>query len=261
MPKFAANLSFLFNEVEFLERIPLAAAQGFTACEFMFPYDYDAKDLRARLDAHGLKLVLFNTAQGDWAAGERGIAAVPGREAEFDAAIADAARYACVLGNTLIHVMAGLEGQGANRETFVENLRRGADAVAADGLTLIIEPINTRDMPGYFLSRTRSALDIIAEVGRANVGLQFDLYHRAIMDGDVEAGLIEAKSVIRHMQIASPPDRGEPDRGELDYKHLLGIIDASGYDGTIGLEYKPRAGTIPGLAWMQALGVAPAAGV
>jgi hydroxypyruvate isomerase len=255
VPKFASNLSFLFNEADFLERIPLAAAQGFTACEFMFPYDYDAHELRRHLDANGMKVVLFNAAQGDWAAGERGIAAVPGREAAFDAAIANAARYARVLGNKLIHVMAGLDAQGPNRETFIENLRRGADAVAADGLTLIIEPINTRDMPGYFLSRTRPALDVIADVSRANVGLQFDLYHRAIMDGHVEAGLAEAKPVIRHMQIASPPDRGEPDKGDLDYKHLLGVINASGYDGYIGLEYKPRAGTIPGLAWMKALGV------
>lgn len=256
MPKFAANLSFLFNEVDFLERIPAAAAQGFSACEFMFPYDYDAQDLRARLDANGLKLMLFNTAQGNWAAGERGIAAVPGREAEFDAAIASAAAYARVLGNKLVHVMAGLEGQGANRETFVANLKRGADAVVADGLALIIEPINTRDMPGYFLSRTRPALEIIADVGRANVGLQFDLYHRAVMDGDVEAGLAEARSVIRHMQIASPPDRGEPDKGDLDYRHLFKVIDEIGYDGYVGLEYKPRAGTIPGLAWAQTLGVA-----
>ena len=255
MPRFAANLSFLFNEVPFLERIPAAAAQGFTACEFMFPYEYDALELRGRLDKHNLKLVLFNTTQGEWNAGERGIAAVPGREADYDAAIAHAAAYARVLGNKLIHVMAGLEGQGANCETFVANLKRGADAVAADGLTLIIEPINTRDMPGYFLSRTKQALDIIADVGRPNVGLQFDLYHRAIMDGEVEAGLAEAKPAIRHMQIASPPDRGEPDRGELDYKRLFSVIDHSGYDGYIGLEYKPRAGTIPGLAWAKALGV------
>lgn len=260
MPKFAANLSFLFNEVDFTERFPVAASQGFSACEFMFPYDYEANDLRGRLDASGLKPVLFNAAQGNWAAGERGIAAVPGREVEFDSAIANAARYARALGNKLIHVMAGLEAQGANRETFIANLRRGADAVAADGLTLIIEPINTRDMPGYFLSRTRPALDIIADVGRPNAGLQFDLYHRAIMDGDVELGLAEAKAVIRHMQIASPPDRGEPDKGDLDFKHLFGVIDVSGYEGYIGLEYKPRAGTIPGLAWMKALGVHPAAG-
>lgn len=255
MPRFAANLSFLFNEVPFLERIQAAAAQGFTACEFMFPYDYDPAALRGLLVERGLKLVLFNTAQGDWNAGERGIAAVPGRERDFDAAIASAAAYARVLGNKLVHVMAGLDKHGANRETFVANLRRGADAVAADGLTLIIEPINTRDMPGYFLSRTRPALDILADAGRPNVGLQFDLYHRAIMDGDVEGGLAEAKPVIRHMQIASPPDRGEPDKGDLDYKHLFSVIDGSGFDGYIGLEYKPRAGTIPGLAWAKTLGV------
>ncbi len=255
MPRFAANLSFLFNEVSFPDRFTAAAEQGFTACEFMFPYDYEAASLRRRLDANGLQLVLFNAAQGNWEAGERGIAAVPGREADFDAAILQAAGYARVLGNKLVHVMAGLETQGASRSTFIENLRRGADRVEGDGLTLIIEPINTRDMPGYFLNRTAQALDILANVGRTNVGLQFDLYHRHIMDGDVEAGLREAKAVIRHMQIASPPDRGEPDRGELDFKRLFDVIDRSGYEGYIGLEYKPRAGTVPGLDWAKALGV------
>lgn len=255
MLRFAANLSFLFNEVPFLDRIPAAASQGFTACEFMFPYDHDALDLRARLDKSALKLVLFNSAQGDWAKGERGIAAVPGREAEFDAAIADATAYARVLGNTLVHVMAGLESQGADRDTFVSNLRRGADAFAGDGLTLVVEPINTRDMPGYFLSRTRQGLDIIADVDRTNVGLQFDVYHRAIMDGDIEAGFTEALPLIRHIQVASPPDRGEPDKGEVDYAVVFSMIDASGYGGHIGLEYKPRAGTVPGLAWANALGV------
>lgn len=255
MLRFAANLSFLFNEVPFPDRFAAAAEQGFTACEFMFPYDYEAASLRQRLNANGLGLVLFNAAQGNWEAGERGIAALPGREAEFDAAISQSAGYARVLGNKLVHVMAGLETQGACRSTFIENLRRGADAVAGDGLTLIIEPINTRDMPGYFLNRTTQALDILADVGRANVGLQFDLYHRHIMDGDVEAGLREAKSVIRHMQIASPPDRGEPGQGELDFKRLFDVIDRSGYEGYIGLEYKPRAGTVPGLDWVKALGV------
>ena len=258
MPRFAANLSFLFNEVPFLERFGAAAAQGFKAVEFMFPYEYPAEALRALLDTHGLKLVLFNAAQGDWAAGERGIAALPGREAEFDAAISTALGYAKVLGNRLIHVMAGLESGGANATTLVANLQRGADRAAAQGVTLIIEPINTRDMPGYFLSRTRQALDIIAGAGRANIGLQFDLYHRHVMEGDVVGGLKEAKSVIRHMQIASPPDRGEPDHGELGYKTLLMLIDASGYSGFIGLEYKPRAGTVAGLKWMKEMGVGPA---
>ncbi|MEQ1715502.1 MAG: 2-oxo-tetronate isomerase [Hyphomicrobium sp.] len=258
MPRFAANLSFLFNEVPLLERFEAAAAHGFTACEFMFPYAWAAEDLHARLAAASMQLVLFNTAQGNWDAGERGIAALGGREAEFDAAIGEAAGYARVLGNKLIHVMAGLESHGATRETFVANLRRAADRVAGEGLTLVIEPINTRDMPGYFLSRTGQALGILADVARANVGLQFDLYHRHIMDGAVEAGLAEAKAHIRHMQIASPPDRGEPDQGDLDFKHLLSVIDASGYDGFIGLEYRPRAGTVPGLAWMKTLGFAAA---
>lgn len=259
MPKFAANLSFLFNELDFLERIPAAAAQGFTACEFMFPYDYAADDLRRRLDANGLKLVLFNTAQGRWSDGERGLAALPGREADFDGAIASATQYARALGCSLLHVMAGLEPHGAERATFLANLRRGADAVAAHGLTLVIEPINTKDMPGYFLTRTRQALDLIADVGRPNVGLQFDLYHRAMTEGDVEAGMAEAGSVIRHMQIAAPPDRGEPDGGTLDFKALLRAIDASGYAGYVGLEYKPRAGTVPGLAWAQKFGLSLAA--
>jgi hydroxypyruvate isomerase len=221
----------------------------------MFPYDWPANELKAQLDAFSLKQVLFNTAQGNWAAGERGIAALPGREAEFDAALAQALTYADVLGNRLVHVMAGLETHGAERATFIANLKRGAGVAEAAGVTLVIEPINTRDMPRYFLSRTQQALDVLRDVGRANVGLQFDLYHRAIMDGDVAKGLEEVRAAVRHMQIASPPDRGEPDEGELDYRTLLARIDASGYDGYIGLEYKPRNGTVPGLAWAKRLGV------
>ena len=255
MPRFAANLTFLFNEVPFLERFAAAAAQGFTACEFMLPYDYPAEDLRARLDETGLTLVLFNTAQGNWAAGERGIAALPGREAEFDAALDSARAYARVLGNKLVHVMAGIDQHGARRETFVANLQRAADRVAGDGLTLVIEPINTRDMPGYFLNRTGPALEILRDVDRTNVGLQFDCYHRAIMDGEVAQGYAEALPLIRHIQVASPPDRGEPDQGEVDYAQVFKMIDASGYKGHIGLEYKPRGETVAGLAWANTLGV------
>ena len=254
MPRFAANLSFLFTELPFLERFAAAAAQGFDAVEFMFPGEWPAADLRAALDANGQKLILFNAAQGNWAAGDRGIAALPGREAEFEGAIVLALDYADVLGNRLIHVMAGLESGSANAATFVANLQKGADMAAARDVALIIEPINTRDMPGYFLSRTKPALDIIAAVRRSNVGLQFDLYHRHMMEGDVSAGLRAVKDVVRHMQIASPPDRGEPDRGELNFKTLLPEIDASGYDGFIGLEYKPRSGTVAGLNWRDALG-------
>ena len=255
MPRFAANLSFLFNEVPFLERFALASEQGFKAVEFMLPYEWPADQIRDLLDTHKLELVLFNTAQGNWAGGERGIAALPGRDAEFDAALEQALSYAHVLGNKLIHVMAGLEPKGANTKTFVANLRRAADRVEASGVTLVIEPINTRDMPGYFLNLTRQALDIIADVARPNLGLQFDLYHRHLMEGDVVTGLADVKGIARHIQIASPPDRGEPDHGDLDFKHLLGLIDASGYSGHIGLEYKPRAGTILGLAWAKRLGV------
>lgn len=255
MPRFAANLSFLFTEVPFVERFAAAAQAGFSAVEFMFPYEWPAADVKGLLDQYGLKLVLFNTAQGNWAAGERGIAALPGRDAEFDAAISQALQYAAVLGNRLIHVMAGLETQGAERATFIANLKRGADAAAAHGVSLVIEPINTRDMPGYFLTRTRQTLDILSEVGRDNAGLQFDLYHRHIMDGDVAKGLFEVRDTVRHMQIASPPDRGEPDSGDLDYAALLALIDASGYAGHIGLEYKPRNGTVPGLVWAKRLNV------
>lgn len=255
MLRFAANLSFLFNEVPFPERFAAAAAQGFKACEFMFPYDWPAREVRAWLDAAGLKLVLFNAAQGDWASGERGLAALPGRETEFDAAIEGAASYARALGSRLIHVMAGLEPKGASRAVFVANLARAADRVRDEGLTLVIEPINTRDMPGYFLNRTRQGLDILADVGRDNVGLQFDVYHRAIMDGAIEAGFREALALIRHIQIASPPDRGEPGAGDIDYKGVLAMIEASGYAGHVGLEYKPRGDTAAGLAWGKALGV------
>ena len=166
MPRFAANLSFLFQELPFLDRFEAAAAQGFKAVEFMFPYEYPAQDLRAALDKHGLALVLFNTAQGNWTAGERGIAAIPGRDTAFDQAIEQALQYAQVLGNSLIHVMAGLVTDGAERGAFVSNLKRAAGRASKEGVTLVIEPINTRDMPGYFLSRTSQAINILRDCGR-----------------------------------------------------------------------------------------------
>ena len=255
MPRFAANLSFLFNELPFLDRFAAASVQGFKAVEFMFPYEYPVQDLRALLDKHGLALVLFNTAQGNWAVGERGIAGIPRREREFEASIEKALQYSHVLGNGLIHVMAGLVTDGAERATFVANLQRAAERASEEGITLVIEPINTRDMPGYFLSRTRQAIDILRDVAKPNVGLQFDLYHRHMMDGDVLAGLHEARALIRHIQIASPPDRGEPDEGDLDFAALLAAIDASGYNGHIGLEYKPRGETVAGLKWIEKMGV------
>lgn len=255
MPRFAANLSFLFNEVPFLERFAAARRNGFDAVEFMFPYVWPAEYLKALLDEHDLSLVLFNAAEGNWEAGERGLAALPGREADFDAAITRALAYARVLDTKLIHIMSGLDQHGALAETLVANLARGATRAADDGVTLVIEPINTRDMPGYFLNRTRQALDILAAVGQPNVGLQFDLYHRHMMEGDVAGGMAEAWPAIRHMQIAAPPDRGEPDDAALHFKPLFDQIDAGGFDGYVGLEYKPRAGTEAGFAWAARHGV------
>lgn len=255
MPRFAANLSFLFTELPFRERFAAAAQHGFKAVEFMSADGVPTEDVRALLDRNRLELVLANGAQGDWAAGERGIAALRGREAEFDAAMAAALDDATVLGNRLIHVMAGVDKGEADGGVFVDNLTRAADHAAVHGVTLVIEPINTRDMPGYFVSRTKQALDLIAKAGRPNIGLQFDVYHRHVMEGDVEAGLAEAQSALRHIQIASPPDRGEPDKGDIDYRRLFALIDDSGYDGYVGCEYKPRAGTAPGLAWAKTLAV------
>jgi hydroxypyruvate isomerase len=256
MPRFAANLSFLFAELPFLDRFDAAAAAGFRAVEFMFPYEWPADDIAARLSANGLRNVLFNVAQGAWDKGERGIAALPDRSEEFAAAIDTALRYAEKLGCSQLHVMAGLTNHGANREAFVRNLASAADTAAASGVTLLIEPINTRDMPSYFLTSAEEARQLIGEVGKANVGLQLDLYHRQIMQKDAAAAVARFADITRHIQIASPPDRGEPDAGELDYAAIFRAIDAGGYAGWIGCEYKPRASTAEGLDWFRKCGVA-----
>lgn len=255
MPRFAANLSFLFTEVPFLERFAAAAAAGFRAVEFMFPYAWPADDIAGRLSAAGLRNVLFNVAQGDWAAGERGIAALPGRTGEFIDAIGTGLRYAASLQCPQLHVMAGLIEHGARRDTFVANLAAAADLAARSGVTLLIEPINTKDMPGYFLTAIEDAREIIAEVGKPNVGLQLDLYHRQVMRGDARDALREFAGITRHIQIASPPDRGEPDQGELDYAAIFRDIDAGGYSGWVGCEYKPRGRTADGLQWAGRCGV------
>ncbi|MEO1265663.1 MAG: 2-oxo-tetronate isomerase, partial [Pseudomonadota bacterium] len=240
MPKFAANLSFLFQDLDFLDRFEAAANAGFRGVEYLFPYDYPADEIAARLKQHGLTQALFNAPPGDWAAGERGLAAIPGREAEFEAAIAKAMDYADALACKLVHVMPGLAHHGARHETYVANLKRAATTAAEKGVTLILEPINTRDIPGFFLNTTEYARAVIHEVGAANVGLQFDLYHRQIQQGDVATSIETFKELTRHYQIASPPDRGEPDDGEMNYRYLFEAIDKTGYDGWVGCEYKPR---------------------
>jgi hydroxypyruvate isomerase len=255
MPRFAANLSFLFQDVPFLDRFEAAAGACFKGVELMFPYAHEASDIRARLDANGLELVLFNLAPGHWDKGERGFAAIPGREDDFAAAVDLALGYAERLGCRRLHAMAGLETHGATRKAFVANLKMAAQWAAAQGVDILIEPINTRDMPGYFLTRASEARDIIAEVGEANLKLQLDLYHRHIMEGDAAGAIRGFLPLTGHMQCASPPDRGEPDQGDLDYRALFRLIDEVGYEGWIGCEYKPRGDTRAGLAWIERCGV------
>lgn len=255
MPRFAANLTMMYNEHAVLDRFAAAAQDGFKAVEFLFPYDFLATELKARLDTHGLTQVLFNAPPGDWAAGERGIASLPGREDEFRRSIDSALDYVRVLGNRTLHVMAGLIAQGQSRErhreVYLKNLAYAAKTLQAEGITLIIEPINTRDMPGFFLNRQDDAQAICAEVGATNLKVQFDCYHCQIVEGDLALKLQRDMAGIGHIQIAGVPERHEPDIGELNYPYLFELIDTLGYDGWIGCEYRPRAGTSAGLGWLK----------
>ena len=255
MPRFCANLNFLFTEVPLLDRFEAAAKAGFKAVEIGNPYEASAGEIAAKLKANGLGLALINTSPGDAAKGERGRSALAGREKDFDADLEAALAYCAATGCKLIHVMAGLVHQGARRETFVANLEKAARKAAAAGITAVIEPINRRDIPGYFLNKLAEARAIIYEAGEPNLGLQFDLYHRQVEDGDVAVAIKEYAALTRHYQIANPPDRGEPDEGDLNYRWLLQQIDASGYTGWVGCEYKPRRTTVEGLGWAKACGV------
>ena len=221
----------------------------------MFPYAFKAEDIRDKLDANKLEMVLFNMAPGHWDRGERGFAALPGREDDFASAVDLALTYAETLGCPRLHAMAGLVDPGACREAYVANLTMAAAWAAEEDIEVLIEPINTRDMPGYFLTRTEEAIDIIREVAAPNLKLQFDLYHRHIMQGGVEEAIRTFAPVSGHIQCASPPDRGEPDQGDLDYKNLFRLIDQTGYQGWIGCEYKPRGAPLDGLGWPARCGV------
>ena len=255
MPKFAANLSLMFNELDFLDRFEAAAKAGFKGVEYLFPYDYNPEELAARLQANGLTQALFNLPPGDWENGERGLAAIPGREADFEAAVAKALTFADATDCRLLHAMPGLRHHGATWSAYISNLRKAAKMAAGHDVTIIIEPINERDIPGFFLNTTAIARAAIYEVGEPNIGLQFDLYHRQIQEGDVARAIAEFGSLARHYQIASPPDRGEPDDGEMNYRYLFKQIDATGYDGWVGCEYKPRGATMDGLVWAERCGV------
>jgi hydroxypyruvate isomerase len=254
MPQFAANLTMLFNEVAFMDRFAAAARAGFAGVEYLFPYDYDPAMLLELLREHRLTQVLHNLPAGNWSAGERGIACHPDRTAEFADGVERAVQYATALGCNQVNCLAGVIPSGVDpaeaRSTFVKNLRLAAPRLKTAGIKLLVEPINTRDIPNFFLNRTAQALAIIEEVGSDNLFLQYDMYHMQIMEGDLSATLKRHLSQIVHIQIADPPSRNEPGTGEINFRNLFALLDREGYAGWIGCEYKPAGRTEDGLGWM-----------
>jgi hydroxypyruvate isomerase len=279
MPRFAANLTMMYNEHAFLERFGAAARDGFKAVEFLFPYEFPPSEIKAQLADNGLKQVLFNAPPGDWTGGERGLASLPGREEEFRRSIDIALDYAAALGNDRVHVMAGLiqaphptphptphltphptphptpRSREQHRDVYIKNLTLAASMAQTARVTIVIEPINTRDMPGYFLNRQDEAQAICEEIGLPNLQVQFDCYHCQIVEGDLAVKLRRdmkrRNAGIGHIQIAGVPYRNEPDTGEVNYPYLFDLIDSLGYGGWIGCEYRPRAGTSDGLGWLM----------
>ena len=251
MPRFAANLSLMFTEHPFLDRFDAAAEAGFDAVEFLFPYEHPADAIAERLRRNDLAPALFNTPPGDWERGERGTASVPGRSAEFREGIERALDYAGTTGTRRLHLMAGQAASDdpAAASAFRRSVEWAADRAVGTGVTFVLEPINGRDVPGYFLDDFDRAEAVIAAVARPNVRLQFDIYHRQILHGDVTVALRRAMAVIGHIQIASVPSRNEPDGEELNLPFLFAELDRLGYDGFVGCEYRPRAGTLDGLGW------------
>ncbi|HSW08913.1 hydroxypyruvate isomerase [Aquabacterium sp.] len=257
MPKFAANLTMLFTDLPFLERFERAAKAGFTAVEFLFPYAHPAAEIKRRLDEHGLTPVLHNLPAGDWEAGERGIACLPERVDEFRAGVVRAVDYAQALGVPQLNCLAGKAPAGIDeatlRRTLVNNLRHAAAELQQAGLRLLIEPINTFDIPGFYLNRTAQALAILDEVGAANAFVQYDLYHAQRMEGELAATVQKHLARIGHIQLADNPGRNEPGTGEINYEFLFAHLDRIGYAGWIGCEYKPLTTTEAGLGWRQRL--------
>ena len=255
MPAFAANLTMLYTELDFLDRFAAARADGFEGVEYLFPYAYPAAQLRERLDKHKLAQVLHNLPAGDWAKGERGIACHPDRVGEFQDGVGKAIEYARALQCKQVNCLAGIRPPHVDpndaRETFIKNLQYAAPRLKDAGIKLLIEPINTRDIPGFFLNYTKQALEIIKAVGSDNLYVQYDIYHMQIMEGDL-ARTIEANlKLIPHMQLADNPGRNEPGTGEINYGYLLPHVDRLGYQGWIGCEYKPATTTDAGLAWAK----------
>ena len=259
MTKLAANLTMLFNEHGFMERFEAAARAGFRGVEFLFPYAFHADQIADRLNLYQLDLVLHNLPAGDWAAGERGIACHPARVGEFQDGVGEAIRYARVLGVKQLNCLAGIVPPGVTRAaaqaTLVKNMKFAAERLQSEGIRLLIEPINTFDIPGFFLSGTAQALEIIKDTGSDNLFLQYDIYHMQRMEGELANTLTNHLPQIRHVQLADNPGRFEPGTGEINYRYLFRLLDEIGYDGWIGCEYKPKATTLDGLGWRAAHGV------
>jgi hydroxypyruvate isomerase len=278
MPKFAANLHYLFAEVPFLERFEAAARAGFRAVEFQVPYDFPIPELVARLRGNGLEMVLFDAPMGNWDAGDRGLAAVPGREAEFRASLARVVEYGTALQCATVHAMAGVVGPGqdyqAAERTFVDNLRHAAAFLEPHGIAVVIEPINkkmglvkngpsytTQGMHGYFLNHTEHARRILDQVAHPNLHLHLDVYHMQMLEGHLAETLEASIGVTRHIQIAGVPGRHEPTVGEIHYPFLFDLLDSLGYDGWIGCEYRPKGDTLAGLGWGARYGLGARQGV
>lgn len=255
MPKFAANLTMLYNEVDFLDRFEASAAAGFKGVEYLFPYGFAKDELVDRLRSQGLTQVLHNLPAGDWEAGERGIACHPHRVGEFQDGVGRAIEYAAALGCKRINCLAGITPEGSDpttvREVLVQNLRFAATKLDEEGIVLLAEPVNTRDIPGFYLHNTRQALDIFDEVNSDNLRLQYDIYHMQIMEGDLAPTIEAHLDRIAHVQLADTPGRHEPGTGEINYPFLFQFLDDLDYEGWIGCEYKPKAGTKEGLSWAE----------
>ena len=254
MPRFAANLTMMFTELPFLSRFGAAAEAGFDAVEFLFPYDFDKGELASLLAANGLTLVLHNLPAGDWARGDRGIACHPDRVTDFRAGVETAIDYASALHCPQVNCLAGILPDGVTadeaRATLIENLRYAAGKLEAAGIGLLVEPVNTRDIPGFFVNRTRPALDIIVATGSNTIKLQYDIYHAQVMEGDLARTIETAFDRIGHIQLADNPGRHEPGTGEINFPFLFRRLDELGYRGWIGCEYKPASTTAAGLSWL-----------
>jgi len=255
MPRFAANLTMMYNEHAFLDRFAAAAKDGFKGVEFLFPYEFPAAEIKARLDANGLALALFNTSAGDWDKGERGLACLPSRVEDFRRAVAQSIEYATALGAPQVHCMAGLAPEGATdadlRRTYVANLKHATDAFGKAGLKAVIEPINHYDIPRYYLNRSSQAISVMDEVGADNLLLQYDIYHAQRTEGELANTIERHLPRIGHMQLADNPGRHEPGTGEVNWPFLFAHIDRLGYRGWIGCEYKPAGDTQAGLGWFE----------